>query len=272
MSDLHQVITPENVELDYEIAGIGSRFLAIAVDTLIQSFFSGGIIYGLSLIGLEQLNLETEIKNFSHSLVGAGLIFLGVLVWPGYYVILESAMNGQTLGKRLCNIRVRKDLGYAPTFWDILLRNLIRLVDFAPFGYVTGFTTMFLNPQAKRLGDFAAGTIVVKELPRKNAAHFLNNPASIHLATNPGQPESFPDDSYPWLNPLLAHLSQQNYFLLQNLYGRRDQLTNYPKLSRELLLKVLRPVSDQEELAIEAQEAPEILEKLIQRYEKAYFS
>jgi uncharacterized RDD family membrane protein YckC len=272
MGDLHQVVTPENVELEYEIAGIGSRFLAIIIDVLIQSLFMIGIYYGLTLIGLEKLDLDTEIANFSTSFAGAALLLLMSLIWLGYYIILETAMNGQTIGKRLVNIRVRKELGFAPNFWDILLRNLIRLIDFLPFLYAFGFITMFLNKKAKRLGDFAAGTIVVKELPRKRIKNYLQtsteraNYSVYNLADARLLPEKF-----PWADSLVARLSQKDYFYLQNLYSRRNELTNFQQLAQETVIKIIRRNPDLATITVTTEEAGEIIFEMLRIYEKAHF-
>jgi uncharacterized RDD family membrane protein YckC len=266
MGDLHQVVTPENVELDYEIAGIGSRFFALTIDLSIQGLLSVGIGYGLSLADLAGLKLDEKIKDLPHSLIGAGLILLLTLVWLGYYIILETAWNGQTIGKRALNIRVRKELGYTPNFWDITLRNIIRLIDFLPFGFAIGFITMFCNKNAKRLGDYAAGTIVVKELPRKKLNRYLN-------VETPGSPtpDGAGDEAFSWLEPLPARLTQRDYLIMTNLQSRRAQLTNYPELALETVGKILTKTPEINAPALKPDEAPLILTELIRRYEKAYF-
>jgi uncharacterized RDD family membrane protein YckC len=270
MSDSHQVVTPENIELDYEIAGIGSRFLALAIDMLIQGLLTVGIGYGLSLIDLDKLRLDEKIPDLSHSLSGAGFLCLLALIWLGYYIILEATWNGQTIGKRALNIRVRKELGYAPNLWDIMLRNIIRLVDFLPFGYSIGFITMFCNKNAKRLGDYAAGTIVVKELPRQKLNRYLNTQSPDAKLSSGLQP-TIENETYPWLESLLPKLSQPDYLIMNNLHSRRAQLTNYPQLALETIKKMLTKAPEISIPALESSEAPLILAKLIRRYEKAYF-
>jgi uncharacterized RDD family membrane protein YckC len=272
MGDLHQIVTPENVELEYEIAGIGSRFMAIAIDVLLQTLFMIGIYYGLTLVGLEKLDLETEIAHFSTSLIGAALLFLMALNWVGYYVILETVMNGQTVGKRLINIRVRKELGYAPNFWDILLRNLIRLIDFLPFLYAIGFITMFLNKNAKRLGDFAAGTVVVKELSGKKRRNYLQTQSeeTNYSIYNLGEARPLLE-KYPWLDRLAAQLSQQDYFYLQKLYSRRRELTNFHQLAREAVVKNMNLLPELETVKITTDEAAGIVYEMLRIYEKTHF-
>jgi uncharacterized RDD family membrane protein YckC len=269
MGDLHQVITPENIEIDYEIAGIGSRFFALAIDMLIQSLLTLGIGYGLSLANLDQLRLDEQIRNLPQSLIGAGLIGLLALIWLGYYIILETAWNGQTIGKWVLQIRVRKELGYAPNLWDITLRNIIRVIDFLPFGYSIGFITMFCNKSAKRLGDYAAGTIVVKELPRQKRRRYLNTPPDADFLVGP-EPAS-KTETFSWLEPLLSQLAQPDYLIMSNLYSRRAQLSNYPQLALELITKMLTKTPEINVPALDPAQASLILPELIRRYERAYF-
>lgn len=269
MSDLYQVITPENVELDYEVAGIGSRFMAIAIDTVIQSSLTMGLFYGLALLGLQDLSLNGNIKNLFTSLAGSMIVFFLGIIWMGYYIILETVLNGQTIGKRVVNIRVRKDLGYAPGFWDILLRNLIRPVDFLPSFYGTGFLTMFLNNKAKRLGDFAAGTIVVKEKSKKQLQknlfeinHSLNSRTVDHQDTL---------ENYPWLVSIITALTQSDYLLIRNLQTRSKELTNYPVLAQDFIIKLYQKSNPEDSLNLNPNEAIQLLTILIESYEKNHF-
>lgn len=263
MSDLYQVITPENVEIDYELAGIGSRFLALMIDTCIQTVFSIGLFFSLQLLGFDNLGLHTQISEWIRSIAATIILTFFGIVWLGYYVILEAAFNGQTFGKRLLNIRVRKEMGYAPTFWDILLRNMIRPIDFLPSFYAIGFLSMFLSSKSKRLGDFAAGTIVVKEIPRKKIKNFLNTPEKAF------SPDVNPDSH---TSSLLLQVTQADYFLLQDLYNRRTQLTNYNVLAANLLERIFPTGLPDEIGPISPTNAPDILEQLLQQYEQTYYS
>jgi hypothetical protein len=96
----------------------------------------------------------------------AGLgVFLGFALafaaWFGYFGLLEWRWNGQTVGKRLLAIRVIDERGFGIDLFQSFLRNLLRLVDILPFFYAVGGGAALLNPRQKRLGDFAAGTVVV---------------------------------------------------------------------------------------------------------------
>lgn len=268
MRDVYKVVTPENVELDYEVAGIGSRFLALAIDTTIQWLLIIGILSSLNMLKLS--NLRSEITHWSTSLAGSLLIGLLLLILIGYFVILETALNGQTLGKKLINIRVRKEGGYAPSFWDILLRNVIRMADFLPFFYGIGFITMFINKKAKRLGDYAAGTIVVKELPRCKINKFLEEQMAQITATS-GE-STVINERYPWLYGLIPAITQQDYLLIKNIYSRRGELTNSKSLSRTIINQAISRTNTREEMSpINDDDLLAILGEIIVLYEKRNF-
>ncbi len=149
----YRLETPEVVELDYAPAGIGSRFLATAIDYLAMTGMGFILLVVCLLIGG---------GGFDQVATVLGLTGAFVLFW-GYFIMYESLWSGQTPGKRAVRIRVLKTSGYPIGFSDAVVRNLVRIVDFLPFFYGVGVVTMFISPQARRLGDYAAGTIVVKE-------------------------------------------------------------------------------------------------------------
>ena len=160
MSNQHVIETPENISFGYDVAGIGSRFLATLIDTLIQ-----GITYTALVVTLMLLDYTRVLRNLPPELINwVPIIFIFVLflVQFGYFLLLEIFTNGQTPGKRLFKLRVVKENGYPLSAVDCIIRNLVRIIDFFPFGYGVGLIVMFCNDNAKRLGDYAAGTLVVK--------------------------------------------------------------------------------------------------------------
>lgn len=167
--DEYTIATPEAVTFGYPVAGIGSRFIGALVDT----FLIATLLFLLNLLVMVAIDVTADTQNFSGALDDdpgwlAGLIlaiyalFNFAIFW-GYYLIFELGWHGQTPGKRLAGTRVVKLDGGGPGFLEIAIRNLVRLVDFLPFGYALGFVTMFFNRNARRLGDFAAGTLVVRQ-------------------------------------------------------------------------------------------------------------
>jgi hypothetical protein len=93
--------------------------------------------------------------------MGIALILTLSLIWA-YFILLEWLWNGQTLGKRVYGLRVITEDGSPAPFTAVLVRNLLRLVDFLPAFYGVGVLVIILSPKSQRLGDLAAGTYVVR--------------------------------------------------------------------------------------------------------------
>ena len=186
--------TPEQTSIEFPLAGIGSRFLAVLIDTLIQ--FAVLIVLGLIFVGL---GFSFSIAGFGQSStaavwISAILIFVYFLLMYGYFMLFESIWNGQTPGKRLTHIRVIKDSGQPITAIDAVARNLLRLVDQLPIAYGIGVLCAWISPQSKRLGDYVAGTVVVHEKPFETVAPQWDAPAQSaahHYGANRLTPEEF---------------------------------------------------------------------------------
>lgn len=160
IADRHIVETPEQIQLQFAIAGIGSRFLAVAIDTLIQSVvgsIAGLIVFLLALAGMFKGGRVAALWLM------AGLIALSFLLYFAYFAAFEILWSGQTPGKRLIGIRVIKETGRPLSPAETIGRNLLRLVDQLPGFYAVGVLTAMFNSQSKRLGDFVAGSIVIFE-------------------------------------------------------------------------------------------------------------
>jgi len=163
--DQLNIETPEQVDLRLPIAGIGSRFIAILVDSLIQIVAEIVMVLVVVIfISAAQRGRLNEMSDTTGKWFVAAIVLFHFLLYWGYFALFEAFWNGQTPGKRLVKIRVIKDSGRQITLFEALARNLIRVVDvFPPNLYLVGLITMLCNRQQKRLGDFVAGTIVVHE-------------------------------------------------------------------------------------------------------------
>ena len=158
-ADKLTIETPEQTALDFAVAGIGSRFLAIAYDVVIQ--FLVGLIVGI--FGTIALGVVFAGAPRAGLWVGAILILFYFVLYFGYYTIFEIWWNGQTPGKRKVGIRVIKDDGRPLTPAESIGRNLMRIVDWLPFFYGVGIVSAFLTKGNKRLGDLVVGSLVVRE-------------------------------------------------------------------------------------------------------------
>ena len=165
----YTIDTPENVSFGYEVAGIGSRFIGALVDLiavgLLLALANVALVVLLGLTGgLDALfvGLDSDANAVAGLIIAAYALVQFAIVW-GYFLIFELAWNGQTPGKRLAGTRVVRLDGRPAGFLETAVRNLVRFVDFMPTAYAAGFVTMLCNARARRLGDYAAGTLVVRE-------------------------------------------------------------------------------------------------------------
>lgn len=157
-----KIDTPEQIALELPLAGIGSRFLAMAIDTLIQFglYLVAGIVFFLIL------GLGASVLWYVPSTMGPAIgVFILFAIYWGYFAIFEIIWKGQTPGKRFAGIRVIKESGRPINAFEAIGRNLMRAVDGLPGIYGVGLACMMLNKQSRRLGDFVAGTVVVHEKP-----------------------------------------------------------------------------------------------------------
>ena len=155
--DTVTIATPEGVDLELTLAGLGSRFVAALVDAALQGLVIAG--FGLLLVGVELFSGGLELGG-----LGVALFSLVIfLVWFGYHIFFEVLASGRTPGKRWSGLRVVRTGGYPVTFAASAVRNLLRLVDLLPAAYVTGCVTILVTRRNQRLGDLAAGTLVVRE-------------------------------------------------------------------------------------------------------------
>ena len=176
MNEQLSVETPEQIDINFQQAGIGSRFYAALIDFL--------LLLLIALVGYyvnERFILELgDVLGKWLSALGGVIVF--ALNW-GYYIVFEIATNGQSLGKRVLGLRVIKEGGYPISFADSAIRNLVRIADFLPLFYGVGLLVMLLNKNWQRLGDLAAGTLVIKtvraELTLPQAGSYSVSPQEL---------------------------------------------------------------------------------------------
>lgn len=146
-----RISTPEGVSLELPLAGLGSRFVAVLVDCLLQ---------GLAFTALIVALVVSDTRGYAAWASMAAGIFALLFVYP---VAFELGAGGRTPGKRWSNLRVVCDDGSPVTFRGSALRNVLRLVDILPAVYLVGTIAIFATRNNQRLGDLAAGTLVVRE-------------------------------------------------------------------------------------------------------------
>lgn len=227
MEEFDYIETPENVELQRRLAGIGSRVYAGFIDSLILGilyllFFIFFVVAGIDPIKGAGLSNSIEIWSL------AILIFLGFAVYWGYFILFETITNGQTIGKKYTKIRVVQKEGQGVTFGSIVVRNLLRTVD-AVGVYSVGIISMFATEKIQRLGDLAAGTVVISE----NTPEFS--------ASSDDKKELIVEEAQTVEGVLEVGFSAEEYKLLQNYWARRNEfdLEARKKILTQLFVPVL---------------------------------
>ena len=146
LDTLRAVETPEGLALDLRCAGIVPRAYAWALDFLIRFAVLLTALSGLAFLG------ETGM--------GIGLVLMFALYWA-YPIVFEVLRDGQTPGKKALGLRVVNGNGTPVTWLPAIVRNLMRTVDMLPLLYGFGVASCLVDPNARRLGDLVAGTVVV---------------------------------------------------------------------------------------------------------------
>jgi len=157
------VDTPEQITLELPLAGVGSRFMAIALDTVIQFvIYLAGFF---ALIGLSKLapTFPFWFRWIPQSWAPAIVIILFFCVYWGYFAFFEMIWKGRTPGKRVAGIRAIKDTGRALNVYEVIGRNLMRAVDALPTLYFVGIVAVLFSRKNQRLGDLLVGSIVVHD-------------------------------------------------------------------------------------------------------------
>jgi uncharacterized RDD family membrane protein YckC len=233
LTDTHYIDTPEQVELHFNIAGIGSRFVAVLLDNVI--IFGALLIEVLLFAWLASAAANSSVATGNGGSAGsdtAGKWFIAIVIFAnfafiwGYFSLFEAYWHGQTPGKRVMKLRVIKDAGRQITFFESLARNLLRFVDYLPAGYLVGLITMLCNKSNKRLGDFVAGTIVVHE--RLDEQPMLVQPATMfpspHAVETPLEPWRATVPSI-FAADAVAKLNAQDLIVMEAFFARALDLS-----------------------------------------------
>jgi uncharacterized RDD family membrane protein YckC len=211
------VRTPEHVELRFVLAGPGNRFLALLMDLLLQWLLFLGILLALwGAFWVTDRSLGDVIGRVGRGLGGwifAGFVLAFFALQWGYFTAFETIWAGQTPGKRRQRIRVIRENGRPIGFAEAAIRNLLRTaLDSQPFPlHAVGFLAAMLNPRFKRLGDYAAGTVVIVER-RRSAPKAAPR---LRAAAPPLVPAA---------QPRVRQLTPEEVATLQAYLRRRDEL------------------------------------------------
>ena len=214
------------MDLRFQVAGLGSRFVAILIDHAIQFGFYLLLILVLVLVfsGSHTTSAAaTEELDTAGKWFVAAFIFANFCIIWGYFSLFEAFWKGQTPGKRVMRLRVIKDSGRQITFFEALARNLLRAIDYLPSLYLVGVITMLCNKSNKRLGDYAAGTIVVHEV-RDAQPMFVQAPTFLMPNIVPFD-SAVTNGSAMFPSDAIAKLNSKDLLVIDTFFGRALDLS-----------------------------------------------
>lgn len=206
----YTVETPEQIDVAYDVAGIGSRFLAALLDHVFIA-----LILSLSCVLVAVIGSQLDL-NLDESII-AGLLGIGVyLGLCAYHIFFETVWNGQTPGKRIVGLRMVRTGGRPLGFLGSTIRNFVRLVDFLPVLYGLGMLVMFIDKRSRRLGDLAAGCMAVRERGSVTLESLSAPPASQPAVVQAAQQITIPN---------LRAIKREDYDIVQEYLRRAPVLS-----------------------------------------------
>jgi uncharacterized RDD family membrane protein YckC len=248
--------TPEHMGFEYVLAGLGSRATAVLWDMAIRFV---AVLFLFVVVSLfHSLAPSLDPTGRLADLSGAWILALVVLAYGtvelGYFMLFEALMNGQTPGKKIQNIRVVRVNGQSIGFLESAIRNIIRAVDMLFGIYPLGLLVMFLSQRSQRIGDFAAGTVVILEQrrPVPEVQNDTQGPMTVQI---------------PDIALHVTTVGPVEYRLLRDFLQRRSNLdpSNRGQLARTLARRFLQRwgISPRADLSYES-----FLEEVVAVYER----
>jgi len=208
-----KITTPENIEVEYVLADIGSRGAAAIIDMLIQGLLILPLLIGILLMSYFA---QDFMANYYGWVIGISLLIL-IMISYGYFIVMELSMNGQTIGKKALKLRTIRKNGQSLTLKHSAIRNLFRLfVD----TYGVGVVLIFFSKERNRVGDYLASTIVVTE---ENKIR----PSTLESLEKVNQNFNY-------------YMSKEEYELLRDYLDRKNNMENHSELTTELKLHFTR--------------------------------
>jgi uncharacterized RDD family membrane protein YckC len=249
--------TPEHFELTFTLAGLGGRFIAYLIDKSIQV---GLILFlFLALRGLAFLSdyvgavnaAITAIQKVLAPWVVSIVILMYGIISIGYFIIFEYFWSGFTPGKKLLKIRVMRNDGRPITLLESLIRNVLRVVDVLGEAYPIGAISMLIDSRCRRLGDFAAGTLVIVDTSLEK----LQLAPTMNLLA----------ESDEEMRELAMGMTREDFRIISRFMNRRQDLE--PEYRMKLATDIVRNIRTRMGFTGPSKLAPErILEKLQRLY------
>lgn len=219
--------TPESVELEFTLAGIGNRTYALIIDYIVL-----GILLFLSVVIASFLTYQVGVNDFIEGRrediirwIWAIELLIFFAIYVGYFVFFETIWQGQTPGKKRANIRVIADNGRTVDVSKTILRSLLRPIDDILF---IGVFLIVLTKKEKRIGDIVAGTLVIQEDKSTNKSDLKTVPEAELLAVKISEEAN------------ISSISPENFAVIRSYLQRRNTMSKKARneVGRKLALQV----------------------------------
>lgn len=255
--------TPERVPLHFALASIGNRFIACAIDHGIQLVAFSVMVIAVVIVN-NFASLEETVNNSPKWVIALCLIII-FLIMNGYFPLFEWLWSGQTPGKRWLKLRVIREDGRPITFFEAMVRNLLRNLDIMPWPfYSTGLISVFATEKDQRVGDLVAGTVVVREREAEAPAfaEVFASPISDPALRRSFRPAQFVAD--------INGLTEKEIDVVETFLRRRWDLKDYPRqwMAWRVAMPILFKLRPQYDLASFTYEG--FLEELLHRYREKH--
>jgi uncharacterized RDD family membrane protein YckC len=264
MDDRYLLDTPENVPLSFELAGLGSRFVAALLDYVFITVVDIGLLVlafvVLSATGYDFMTAEEADMSIPAAFFIVFVMIVIAAIFFLYPLIFEIVWNGQTPGKRITGIRMVRNDGAPITALAAVIRNVIRIIDFLPMYYIVGALVMFIDSKSRRLGDLAAGTICIKE--RRDAVvslDTLSQPVTSGISRS--DQEEITDEDLE----RLRQLTPEDIRLANEFLQRRSTLAR--SVTSDLAGQIALRLASKMGVAVPPGEAEEFLVQVVSRTE-----
>ncbi|MDR6942878.1 RDD family protein [Mucilaginibacter pocheonensis] len=229
-----RVTTTQNIDIDYEVAGVGERIVAYIIDM--------GLFVAVIFAALIGIGISGSIKSTNDILIGFIFIAYAAL-YVFYDLICETAMNGQSVGKRIMKIKVISLDGSRPRFGQYLMRWLFRIVDFLLSGGVCAVICVAVSDKAQRIGDMVAGTTLIRTSPRTKMNNIAFKPEADNYQPVFAAAANLNEKDIELINEVINnYIKSRNSVLVYNMAQRIKELlgvTPPPEMNDMLFLQTI---------------------------------
>lgn len=229
-----RVTTTQNIDIDYEVAGLGDRIVAYIIDV--------GLFVAVLFATIIGVGVSGHMRNTNDIWMGFALIVYAVL-YVFYDLICEIAMNGQSVGKRIMKIKVISLDGGRPRFGQYLMRWLFRIVDLSLTSGIGAVICIAVSDKAQRIGDMVAGTTLIRTSPRTKMNNIAFKPEADSYQPVFAAAANLNDKDMELINEVINnYIKSRNSVLVYNMAQRIKDLlgvTPPPEMNDMLFLQTI---------------------------------